>query len=68
MGRNYKNYGIETSAEIIVSECIHFGKSTGWCGSLEDLESVSRICNAYNVRYVCDFTGTWRPVAPRQNQ
>lgn len=58
MERNYEVLGARESAARIVSECIRYGKSTGWCGGAT-FDDVEKICNAYNVRYVDDFNGTW---------
>ena len=45
MGRKYRDYGVEEAASIIVCECVRSGKSTGWSGSLEELEAVEKVKN-----------------------
>lgn len=59
MARNYKNYGAQESARIIISECVRTGESSNWCGDESDFLEVSSICKKFNVRYVDDWTGTW---------
>lgn len=60
MGRKYRDYGVEEAASIIVCECVRSGKSTGWSGSLEELEAVEKTCKDFNVKYVNDFKGEWQ--------
>ena len=48
-------------AAAIVTECILKGSSDGWCGTLEDLEKLKKICGEFGVEYVDDFNGTWKP-------
>ena len=60
MGRKYSEYGVEESASIILLECVRTGKSTGWSGTLEELESIEEICRKFNVRYVNDLLGEWQ--------
>lgn len=60
MARKYRDYGTEEAANIIILECVKYGESSGWGGSLEELEAVEKICNTLNVKYVDDFRGTWK--------
>lgn len=62
--RNYSNYTIKDAAIEIITDCIKYGKSEGWSGSLEELQSIQEICNTYNVYYVDDFNGGWKQIIP----
>jgi len=62
MAGKYSDYtSLMECAAAIVSECILKGRSDGWCGTLEDLEKLEKICGKFGVEYVDDFHGTWKP-------
>lgn len=61
MARNYNEEGSpESAAVLIASDIIYSGRSTGWCGSLEDLESIRNILKPFNIVYYDDLIGGWR--------
>lgn len=60
MGRKYRDYGVEEAASIILLECVRSGKSTGWSGTLEELEEIKILCQKFNVKYVNDLLGEWK--------
>ena len=57
--RHYLDYGVQTAASMIISDCICHGQSSGWCGG-EEFDAVEKICNSHNVYYVDDFRGVWK--------
>ena len=62
MAGKYSDYAsLRECAAAIVRECILKGRSDGWCGTLEDLEKLEKICGKFGVEYVDDFHGTWKP-------
>jgi len=62
--RSYSNYSsMRDCAAEIVRDCILYGRSDGWSGSLEDLEKLEEICGRFNVIYADDFRGSWEPKA-----
>ena len=57
---SYSDYeSMKECAADIARDCILKGKSDGWSGKLEDLETLSSILKPYNILYVDDFHGTW---------
>lgn len=57
--KKYADYSTKSAAAMILSDIALNRKSTGWAGSLENLEEMKVVLKPFNVAYVCDFTGTW---------
>lgn len=62
--RSYSDYDIRDCAAEIASDCILFGKSDMWSGSIEDKERIEAILNPLNIAYTDDFFGEWAIVKP----
>jgi hypothetical protein len=58
--RKYRNV-LHPEVEILKEVALH-GKSQGWGGSLEELDTIKKKLAEFNVFYVCDFTGTWKKI------
>ena len=54
--RKYLNH----SPHEILTDVAITGKSSGWSGSLQELESFKKFLEPFNVVYVDDFHGTWK--------
>lgn len=63
-GANYK----DNTPEVILNELKTERKSTGWCGSAEDLEKFKTALAPYNIKYVDDFNGTWETVLSERTE
>lgn len=67
MSRRYINSWQHPMAEVfreaavqIVEDVLGDGFSTGWSGSLEELETMKKILEPLNITYVDDMRGEWK--------
>lgn len=66
MNRRYYE-PLQACAAEIASEVVVSGKSTGWSGSIESCETVREILRPFNIEYVDDMSGEYKPVGPRKD-
>lgn len=57
--RDYSSEDLTWSAATIASEVVQYGTSTGWCGSVEDRESIASHLRPHGIVYVDDMRGEW---------
>ena len=59
---NRKYREVKSPEVKILKEVALYGKSQGWSGSIEELNTLVKKLAEFNAFYVCDFTGTWKKI------